>query len=364
MATREPSAGNRRRESESPDAPEALLVTSASGMGLHSRIDPGADLYAHRLPQGWLSSSLARLRLHHVYGLTLASDFPFAHRLAAGSGAPDLTFSLGAPHRPAQAGARLYSSPWRDEAGESVAHLDRFPGLEVLRFPGTADFHMEPGHIRAHLLGDGRDLMELRLLGPVLSYWLEQLGIPVLHAAAVRVDAGAVGFLAPSGGGKSSLAAALLQAGALLLADDILPMEEGGGTFLARPGFPQMRLEPDTARFHLGRTDGLANVSPDDSKLHVPVDAFCDAAVPLAGLYLVERRPGPPEILPLPRRQAVIELVRHSFSPYLVEAAGLQPRRLDLFARLVRQVPVRRLLCPVGLEHLSRVADAVLERSM
>lgn len=305
------------------------------------------------------------MRTHRLYGLTLASDFPFAHRLAEGHGAPDLTFCQVL--RPAvleDRGSRLYSSPWHDESGESLAHLDRFPGADVLRFPGTADFYLEPGRIRVHLLDPGgRDLMELRLLGPVLSYWLERLGIPALHAAAVRTGAGAVGFLTHSGGGKSSLAAALVQAGASLLTDDILPVEEVDGTFLGRPGFPQMRLEPDTARRFLGSTDGLAAVSPDDSKLHVPVAAFCDATIPLAGLYLVERRPGPPEVLPLPRRQAVIELVRHSFSPYLVEAAGLQPRRLDLFARLVGEVPVRRLCCPHGLERLPEVAE-ILGKAM
>lgn len=304
------------------------------------------------------------MRTHRLYGLDLASDFPFAHRLAEGRGAPDLTFFLEASPVPLPPGAgrRLYSSPWRDEDGESVAHLDRFPGAEVLRFPGTADFHLEPGSIRAHLLDPDRpDLMELRLLGPVLSYWLERLGIPALHASAVRIGSGAVGFLARSGGGKSSLAAALLQAGAPLLTDDVLPVEEREGTFLARPGYPQMRLEPDTAG-RLGPTAGLAAISPDDSKLHVPVDSFCDTAIPLSALYVVERRPGPPEILPLSRRDAVRELVRHSFSPYLVEAAGLQPRRLDLFARLVRQIPVRRLCCPEGLDRLERNVKTFLRR--
>ena len=306
------------------------------------------------------------MRTYSLYGLNLASDFPFAHRLGAGTGASDLTFSETL-HPPALAGRgfRLYSSPWRDETGESVAHLDRFPTAEVFRFPATADFYLEPGRIQGHLLDpDRRDQMELRLLGPVLAYSLERLGLPALHASAVCLDAGgAVGFLAPSGGGKSSLAAALLRAGAELLTDDVLPIEENGGTFLARPGFPQMRLEPDTASL-LGPTDGLLPITPDDTKLHVTAAAFRDIPIPLAGLYLLERRPGPPQILSLSRREAVIELVRHSYSPYLVEAAGLQPRRLDLFARLVRQVPVRRLLCPDGLEHLPRVADAVLERSV
>lgn len=304
------------------------------------------------------------MTLHRVFGLTLASGFPFAHRLAEGHGDPDLTFSLHASPLPLPPGEgrRLYSSPWRGEDGESLAHLDRFPGTEVLRFPGTADFHLGPGQIRAHLLDPGgQELMELRLLGPVLSYWLERLGIPALHASAVRIGAGAVVFLAQSGGGKSSLAAALLQAGAALLTDDVLPVEEVDGTFLARPGYPQMRLEPDTAG-RLGPAAGLAPVSPDDSKLHVPVDRFCDTALPLSALYVVERRPGPPEVLPLSRRDALRELVRHSFSPYVVEAAGLQPRRLDLFARLVRQVPVRRLHCPEGLDRLESNVKTLLRR--
>jgi hypothetical protein len=302
------------------------------------------------------------LRTYRLYGLTLASDFPFAHRLGAGDGAIDLTF-LQALHPPVPEGrgSRLYSSPWLDESGESAAHLDLFPGFEVLRFPGTADFYMEAGRIHGHLLDPSRrDLMELRFLGPVLSYRLERLGIPALHASAVRTDSGgAVGFLADPGVGKSSLAAALVRAGALLLTDDVLPVEEADGTFLARPGYPQMRLEPDTARRFLGRTDGLTAISPDDSKLHVPVDGFCETATSLSALYVVERRPGRPEILPLPRRQAVIELVRHSFSPYLVEAAGLQPRRLDLFARLVHRVPVRRLCIPDGLERLPETAGII-----
>lgn len=302
------------------------------------------------------------MQTHCVYGLTLTSDFPFAHRLDAGKGAPDLIFSVSEAPVRTGAGTRIYSSPWRNETGESVSHLDRFPDLEVFRFPGTADFYLEPGRITAHLPDPShRHLMELRLLGPVLSYWLERDEVLVLHASAVRLGAGAAGFVAHSGGGKSSLAAQFVQAGALLLTDDILPVEERDGMFFARPGYPQMRMEPDTALHFFETVDGLAAVGPDESKLHVPVEPgrFQGSSIPLSALYLIERRPGPPEILPVSRRQAVIEIVQHSFSPYLVEAAGLQPRRLDLLARLVRQVPVRRLLCPDGLEHLPRLVDSV-----
>lgn len=306
------------------------------------------------------------LKTHHIFGLTLASDFSFTHRLSPGEGVPDLTFSCTPPPPvPSGEGSRLYSSPWRDEAGESLSHFDRYPRVDVLRFPGTADFHLEPGRITGNLLAPAqRDLMEMRLLGPVLSLWLERLGIPALHASAIRLGQGSVAFLSHSGGGKSSLAAAFVQAGAALLTDDVLPVEESGETFLARPGYPQMRLEPDGSRHFLDGIGGLKPVSPDDTKLHVPIGtegfgAFHDSSLPLTALYVIERH-GKPGIVPLTRREAVIELVRHSFSPYLVEALGLQPRRLDLFARLVHQVPVLRLSYPSGFESLPGVVEAVL----
>jgi len=37
----------------------------------------------------------------------------------------------------------------------------------------------------------------------------------------------------------------------------------------------------------------------------------------------------------------------------------VQPQRLDFFARMVQQVPMRRLIYPAGYEHLPRVREAV-----
>ena len=301
------------------------------------------------------------MRTYRLFGLNLASDFPFANRLSEGTGASDLTFFCTTrPPAPDGQGERVYRSPWRNSDGESLAHLDRFPGAEVLRYPPAAEFTLEPERITGHLLDPAQaDLLELRLIGPVLSYWLERMGIPTLHASAVRKGSGAVAFLARHGGGKSSLAAALMRTGAPLMTDDVLPVEEAGGSFLARPGYPQMRMEPDTARHFLGRIEGLTPVCPGEAKLRVPVGpdsfgAFQETALPLTCLYVAERIPGGSrvEISPLPRSQALIELVRHSFAPHLVEAAGLQPARLDLFARLVQQIPVHRLSYPAGFEHL------------
>jgi hypothetical protein len=94
-------------------------------------------------------------------------------------------------------------------------------------------------------------------------------------------------------------------------------------------------------------------------------ERFRAEPVPLRRIYLPQRLDASsPEreilIEPVPLREAVIELVRRSFSPYIVEAVGLQPARLELFARVVRAVPVLRLRYPSGFERLPEVTERLL----
>jgi hypothetical protein len=309
-------------------------------------------------------------RTYRVFGFNLTSDFPFRHHLGDGQGEADLGFTLSpSPVVPGpwKDEPPIYRSPRHREDGESVSHLYRLGSWEAFCFPRLADFYLQAGCIVGHPLAEASpDLLELRFLGPVLSYWLERRGVPVLHASAVEVNGRAVAFLSRHGGGKTGLAAALMQAGHSLLTDDILPVEEIAGTFHARPGYPQMRMWPDEAARFIERSEELPVVLPGLAKRRVPVGAgglgvFRDISLPLAVLYIAERRAeGPVEILDVSPRDALIELVRHSFSPHLVEAAGLQPSRFDLFARLVRNVPVRRLVYPSGFERLPEVVQIVL----
>jgi hypothetical protein len=212
--------------------------------------------------------------------------------------------------------------------------------------------------------------VEQFLTGPVLAYWLEQEGLPALHASAVAIAKRAVAFLAHSGNGKSTLAGGFIQAGAALLTDDILPVEDQDGRFWGRPGLPQIKMWPDEAEYFALNYEDFQTLSPDTSKLHIPVEAlkngaFCYESRPLACIYVPRKSDQPAggtniEITPIPPAEAVIELVRYSFiPPYIFESLGWQSRRLDFFAGLVRQVPVRRLVYPAGFEHLPGVTEAV-----
>lgn len=310
----------------------------------------------------------AGLPLYRLFGLSLASSFPFSTPLPRGRGAAELTFEDASGVRPAEPWPEpVYRSPYLQEDGESFSFLYRLPRCEVLRFTGVVDFYLGSRSIASHLLDAGAShLIELRLLGPVLCYWLERQGLPVLHASAVEIAGSAVAFLSTHHGGKTGLAAALLQAGGTLLTDDLLAVEEvteRPAGFLARPSYPQMRMWPDEATHFLGGYEDLPVVHPDYAKRRVPVDRFSASARPLTAIYLPERREGGEiRIEPVSPGTALLEVVRHSFSPYLVEAVGWQPRRLEVFSRLVTSVPVRRLLYPSGFAELPRVVEALLQK--
>ncbi len=163
----------------------------------------------------------------------------------------------------------------------------------------------------------------------------------------------------------------MIRTGCALLTDDLLVLENREDRWEARPSYPEMRMWPDEAAHFVGSHESLPLVQSDSEKRRVAIGeagdvgfgSFHDASAPLASIYLASRRPegeGGVEIQPVPRSEALIELIRHSFSPRLVEAAGLQPSRLDRLSRLVRQVPVRRLSYPSGFERLPEVAEALL----
>lgn len=317
----------------------------------------------------------AKTPLYSLYGLTLASDFPFANRLTKGNDGPDLTFRM--VETPPVSGweedePAFATSPEIDGVEESLLCVYRRPDYYVLRFTDVADYYLWPDTIACHLLDPAcKHLVEIHLLGIVISLWLELRGIPALHASAVAFEGRAAAFLATCSGGKSSLAASLMQDGCPLLTDDILAVERRGEVFEGHPGYPQMRMWPEQARHFLGRCEGLEIVHPAYSKRRVPLGkgglgSFCSQQLPLGCLYLPERRDPAEqgievEFAPVSRVEGVMALVGQSFIPNTVQGLGLQPRRFGLFSSLLSRVPVRRLIYPDGFEHLPRVRRAIME---
>jgi hypothetical protein len=312
---------------------------------------------------------------YQIFGIKMASNYSFANRLVSASGVQDIAFCcIDKPSaavdldwhsiRPIYASQRLLDS------GEPTLSIYRLKECDIVHFAGIVDFYLWPDGIISHLLDPSyRHLIEIRLLGEVFSIWLELHGMPALHASAiVRNDKSCVAaFLSTNKGGKSVLAATLMQEGHSLLTDDILAVEERGLNFLGRPGYPQMRMWPGEAEHFLGHYQDLEIVHPRYSKRRVPVGfdglgSFHSGAAPLTVLYLPHRMESPTdiEIEPISPKDAVIELIRNSFSARIVEALGLSMLRMSFFSRLAMRVPMRRLFYPSGVQHLPKVREAII----
>jgi len=208
------------------------------------------------------------------------------------------------------------------------------------------------------------------LLGDVLSFWLELRGVPVLHASVPVINGRAIVLLSHSGNGKSTLGAVFAQYGNPLLTDDLLPVTIQEDNFWAQSGYPYIRLWQEEAEHFLGHHDDLKKVHPMSVKRWVPLGTgfgeFCSVPKPIRCIYLPERRykeiAGTGiEINPVSPRDATIELIRYSFAASIVEVMGLEQRRFDFFTRMAKQVPVRRISYPSGLEKLPYVREAILE---
>lgn len=306
-----------------------------------------------------------------MYGLLLASDFPFAAPLPVCVSAPDLVFTNSSSivpdlsdHNP------VYVSMYRDQLGTPLLSLYKHQGVDYLRFHRVADFCISPSDatiVGQPCAGSDSAEIELQFLGVVLPYWLELAGIPVLHASAVSFQGQAVAFLGLSGCGKSTLAAALTASGFPLITDDVLPIEKKGERFLARPAYPQLRLWPDEAAHFLGGLENLRPVHDSISKRAVPVGpvqfgTFCAGMQEISTLYFLDRaldEDDPVQVVPVSPRLALMELIRCSFAARVVQALGIQKARMDFFTQLLRQVRVRRLSYPSRLSEISDVVEIV-----
>lgn len=207
------------------------------------------------------------------------------------------------------------------------------------------------------------------LFAYALPLWLESRGVPVLHGGAVAVGGRAVGFVGPSGGGKSVLCAELLRLGRPFVADDGLALRRTAeGPWHCLHGPPLLRLWPGGLRERLGMApEGLDRVHGSADKRRLPVatreqPSPPPSGLPLAAVYVLRRRSGgdgPVRVAGFEPREALLRLVEHGVAAAPAAALGLAARRLELLADLAETVPVRQLEFPSGTDSAADVLDAI-----
>lgn len=246
------------------------------------------------------------------------------------------------------------------------------------RGDGQLDFEInaEGTHISATWTLSVIEEVTALLLGQVLGCVLRLRGILCLHACAVKIGDQAVVIVGHSGIGKSTLAAALASQGYAILSDDIAVLDERGPRqWRVLPGYPRLRLWPETIKALYGPEDKLARIFSFTKKRFVSLTQngaegtpwrFQSRPLPLGALYILgERKAGlaAPIIEPMPPATGVMALMAHRAINhlYLQMKPGKQAQEFAGLSRVAMEAPMRHVICGDGLDTLPRLCDAIVQ---
>jgi len=283
-----------------------------------------------------------------AWGLVLEADFPI----------PELTPAVGR----ADVVVRLDSVPKRLSRVTARGALYQCDGTRLL---------LELDGVARYLVDGGREIVvqpaaaaawcdvRLFLLGSCMAALLQQRGLLVLHAAAVRTAAGGVLLCGPSGVGKSTLLMALAQRGSAVLADDVAALDLRSGSISVLPAFPVVRLWEDAAVALGLDPTALPRTRAALRKYDAAAPAFAREPVEVRRIDLLAIHDRDSvDVAVLAAAAARDALSAQLYQQGFLDGFGLLPQTAERIAAVSESVPVRLVHRP-RLPRLAELAAAV-----
>ncbi|MGH7775215.1 MAG: hypothetical protein ACREQA_23560 [Candidatus Binatia bacterium] len=215
--------------------------------------------------------------------------------------------------------------------------------------------------------GETIENMATYLLGPILGFVLRLRGVTCLHASAVAVRGEAIAFLGAAGAGKSTTAAVFATLGHPVLSDDIVALTDRGSSFFIQPGYPGLRLWPESVNALYGSTEVLPRLTPTWDKRYLNLTRkgyrFQSQPLPLAGIYILGERssdPTAPFIETVPAQASLITLVGNTYVNYVLDRR-MRAHEFEVLGRLVKYVRLRRVVPHADSAYLSKLCDLILD---
>jgi len=185
------------------------------------------------------------------------------------------------------------------------------------------------------------------LVGTIMGFAIRLMGRVALHGSTVAIGNQAVVLLGDAGCGKSTTAAAFAENGYEILTDDVSVPVELEGEFLVEPGYPGIRLWPDSVEAIFGYSEALPKIAHDWDKRYLDLSRgkyrFVSTSRPIRAFYWLgdaPRNDGAPSVKPLSPSDLMMKLVSASYPGYLLDA-DMRSDEFDILARLAAEIPGR-----------------------
>lgn len=246
------------------------------------------------------------------------------------------------------------------EEGEPWLEVRRGPGAYLARWPNQLDVVIpdEGSRLQVCKRGEVTDSVARLLLCQALSFVLAAHGREGLHASAVELNGEAIIIAGESGRGKSTLATALCQSGARLIADDLVSVRlDTAGHVVVDPSTTKTWLvrEVAAAMSHTGGAE-LGR----EYKVAVDVGAPGTHSVPLGAVYLLRYRAGAPEVEhEMGWRDGVGAFLAAMFN-LVVRTPARMETQFTIATHVAAHVPIRVLRWEPGPDAARDVANQII----
>ena len=312
----------------------------------HAREDHVAELPFHgAAPRG--SASF----WHCAYGFCIESSLSLAGLPSCPSPAvADIRVQLPSPVKFPLLDF-LYRSPYLDDAGVPVVTIRRTAGdgFCFQYSDGTCFYLNATGSEVRQLAHDALTLEDttVYLYGPILGFILRLRGVVSLHGSGIEVNGHGIALVGPPGAGKSTTAAAFVQAGFRALSDDVFPLIDTDAGFFVQPAYPGIRLWPESVRHLWGSADALPRLTMSWEKRYLNLEKLTYAGnfkpVPIAAIYLLGARSEESRAPYFESAPSLLDLLANTYAGYALSAA-MRAHEFDVLSRCMSSVPVRRVI--------------------
>lgn len=215
---------------------------------------------------------------YQAFGLNISSEFELPE-LVAGSYEPDVIIKKGeilGVTENFDISPKIYSATCDEVVYgiKGIGWCKISKGRDVLI---QADLRATSGGIR------------LFILTSVLGVVFLQRGMFPVHGSAIILDGKCIILTGDSGAGKSTLASAMMDRGALFLADDVSIISiDNEGRVWVQPAYPYRKLFKETAEAFKINVEKLEQVEDERGKFLIPVtEKYRDTPARLDALVLI-----------------------------------------------------------------------------
>lgn len=210
---------------------------------------------------------------------------------------------------------------------------------------------------------EGADEREVRLflLGSALAALGIQRDVLLLHASVVRLADRTIALCGPTGSGKSTIAAALIDRGAAFVCDDLGRFDVIDGRAVVFPSTPRLKLHPESLDALPWSAQDFDRVHARARKFHVPqVHGDSRSPVPLDAIYLLAWADGAVGVTTLTGIASLRALVdAATYRSALLDPMGKVGAHWERCAAVAARTSIHRLARPRQWSALPAVVAAL-----